>query len=75
MQIIKRKMSATKDTTEECGRVQASFNSDGRITLRMTNGTGEDDDMIVVFSQEETIAIVTLFKEIKCTLRVQDLPF
>ena len=75
MQIIKRKMSATKETIEERGRVQASFNSDGRITLRTTNGTGKDDDMIVVLSNEETSAIVMLFKEIKCTLRVQDLPF
>ena len=75
MQIIKRKMSATKETTVECGRVQASFNSDGRITLRTTNGIEEDGDMIVVLSHEETSAIVTLFREIKCTLRVQDLPF
>ena len=75
MQIIKRKMSATKETTEECGRVQASFNSDGHITLRTTNGIEEDGDMIVVLSHEETSAIVTLFREIKCTLRVQDLPF
>ena len=35
---VERFIRLTTVTTEECGRVQASFNSDGRITLRTTNG-------------------------------------
>lgn len=78
MQIIKRKMKVEKTKTEENGYVQASFNSDGRITLRTYGlfGNEETTDEIIVLNARETTAIIQLFKALKNKgVDISDIPF
>lgn len=44
---------------------QASFNSDGNITLRNYDRYNKDKDEIIVFSERETEAIIRLFIKLK----------
>lgn len=81
MQIIKRKMTVEETNTDERyftpnqGTVQASFNSDGKITLR-TVADSINKDVIIVLSEKETRAIFTLFKQIKALgVQLPELPF
>ena len=73
MQIIKRESEIID--IENKLHCQASFNSDGVITLTHYNpyekGT---DDIIIVFSDGETKAIINLFNKINDKFKV-DLPF
>lgn len=64
MKIIKREMKATESTTEIDYYSQASFNSNGNITLRNYT-TNKDKDEIIILSNEETRAIFNLIKELK----------
>lgn len=74
MKIINRTMTATVTNTTEYGTVQASINSDGRITLRTTAEL--DRDTIVVLSERETGAILDLFRRIKrLGMALPELPF
>ena len=72
MQIIERDITSIILDTCEMSQCQASFNSDGRITLRH-HDPGQDADRIIVFSKSESRAIFELMREIKA--HVQDLPF
>lgn len=77
MKIIDREMRSTVTTTEKSQHslyCQASFNSDGVITLRNYNVNDKDSDEIIVLSVEETQAIAKLFKRIKA-LAPESLPF
>lgn len=66
MKIIKREMKSTqKDTEMTYCRCQASFNSDGNITLRNYDVCDKDKDEILVLSDEETQAIFDLIKKLK----------
>lgn len=54
---------------------QASFNSDGVITLRNYNIPDKNSDEIIILSTEETEAIFKLFSQIGQMNRNYNLPF
>ena len=67
MTIIDREMKSIKYISEKsntCLDCQASFNSDGVITLRNYNVGNLDSDEIIILSTEETQAIQRLFSKI-----------
>ena len=82
MKILKRKT----ETDEPCvignddigtylPYCQASFNSDGNITLRNYDRSDKNKDEIIILSETETLAIFKLFKEFKRICINDDLPF
>lgn len=77
MKLIDREMKAVEAITAKSNyslNCQASFNSDGVLTLRNYNIEDKNSDEIIIFSREETNAIVELFRAIK-QLGVPDIPF
>lgn len=77
MKIIDREMKVVESCTDKSNyslNCQASFNSDGVLTLRNYNIEDKNSDEIIIFSREETNAIVELFRAIK-QLGVPDIPF
>ena len=75
MKIIDREMKVVESCTNKSNyslMCQASFNSDGVLTLRNYNIEDKNSDEIIIFSREETI--VKLFREFKL-LNVHDIPF
>lgn len=54
---------------------QASFNSDGVLTLRNYNPDNQQMDEIIIFSRRETEAIVQLMFAISQTMTDHKLPF
>lgn len=77
MKIIDREMKVVESCTDKSNyslMCQASFNSDGVLTLRNYNIEDKNSDEIIIFSREETNAIVELFRAIK-QLGVPDIPF
>lgn len=77
MIIIDREMKAVESITAKSNhsrKCQASFNSDGVLTLRNYNVEDKNSDEIIIFSREETLAVVKLFSEFK-RLNVPDIPF
>lgn len=83
MKIIKRKMENTKepyvigndDIDTYLPYCQASFNSDGNITLRNYDRSDKSKDEIIILSESETLAICKLFKEFKKICLNNELPF
>lgn len=75
MNIIKRKMTSEIDRVEERASCQASFNSDGVLTLRHKSQHDPNNDIIIVLSRSETNAILDLFRQIKGKFNIPDLPF
>lgn len=77
MRIIDREMESKVITTEK-GETslycQASFNSQGNITLRNYNVNNENSDEIIIMSAEETQAIIELFYQISRMMK-DSLPF
>ena len=67
MKIIDRKMESTTTKTfmDCCGTSQASFNSDGCIVLRNYDRYKKENDEIMVLSENETNAVIRLFKKLK----------
>lgn len=78
MKIIDREM-VIKETMTDKGEhslyCQASFNSDGNITLRNYNINNKNSDEIIILTAEETQAVVKLFSEIGRMARNNTLPF
>ena len=77
MKIIDREMKVVESVTDKSNyslKCQASFNSDGVLTFRNYNAEDKNSDEIIIFSREETLAVVKLFSEFKC-LNVPDIPF
>ena len=77
MKIIDREMKVVESCTDKSNyslHCQASFNSDGVLTLRNYNLENKNSDEIIIFSREETNAVVELFRAIK-QLGVPDIPF
>ncbi len=77
MKIIDREMTSKISTSDKSNTMcdcQASFNSDGYITLRNYNIKTKNSDEIIVFSAEETQAIIELFVKI-ANLKNRPLPF
>lgn len=76
MKIISREMKVVESVSDKSNsslECQASFNSDGVLTLRNYNLADKNSDEIIILSREETEAIVELFRAIKalgipCTL-------
>ena len=75
MEILKRQMTAEIDRVEERSSCQASFNSDGVLTLRHKSLHDPNHDIIIVLSRSETEAIFKLLREMKDKISMPDLPF
>ena len=82
MKIIKREINTTKqiDTAnhninEYLPHCQASFNSDGLITLRNYDRSNKSKDEIILLSKSETKALFALFSELGQKNKNYDLPF
>jgi hypothetical protein len=54
---------------------QASFNSDGCITLRNYDRSDKNRDEIIILSQSETGALFELFEKMGVKLKAHELPF
>ena len=54
---------------------QASFNSDGVLTLRQRSESNQNEDIITVFSRGETKALIDLFLKLKENFNLPDIPF
>lgn len=75
MIILERTMTAKKTEVKQDGAsCQASYNSDGVLTLRHRS-YDSDQDEIMIFSKEETRSIIRLFEQIKSTFGNIDIPF
>lgn len=77
MKLIDREMVVKQSITEKSNTslyCQASFNSDGNITLRNYDIHNKNSDEIIILSAEETQAIIKLFREIG-NITKQSLPF
>ncbi len=66
MKIIEREMKSTESKTKfNNWNCQASFNSNGNITLRNYDSCLKDKDEIIILSDRETEAIIDLFRKLK----------
>ena len=77
MKLIDREMKVTQSITNKSNYsmfCQASFNSDGVLTLRNYDVQNKNSDEIIILSREETEAIVKLFRTMK-NLYLEDMPF
>ena len=82
MIIIKRQLqtnnvieTAEHNQREYLPNCQASFNSDGAITLRNYDRSNKNTDEIIVLSTTETEALFRLFSNIGQKNKCYDLPF
>ena len=78
MKIIDREMVTKVTLTEKSDTslyCQASFNSDGNITLRNYNIENKNSDEIIILSAEETHSIIELFRKIKRQINDEWIPF
>ena len=78
MKLIDREMTVKETITDKSNHslyCQASFNSDGNITLRNYNINNKNSDEIIVLSAEETQAIINLFSRIGTMVKINTLPF
>ena len=77
MKLIDREMKVTESITNKSNYAmycQASFNSDGVLTLRNYDVQNKNSDEIIILSRKETEAIVKLFRTMK-NLYLEDMPF
>jgi len=56
-------------------KCQASYNSDGNITLRKYDPNDKNNDVITIFTNEETAAIIQLMYQINKRFNNIQLPF
>lgn len=77
MKILKRNIAAdiTVTNTKNFPCCQASFNSDGNITLRNHDITNNNEDEIVILTKTETRALIDLICEMEKILKQYELPF
>ena len=78
MKIIDREMTVKEIITDKSNNslyCQASFNSNGNITLRNYNIGNKNSDEIIILSTEETQAIIELFGRMKSMIHLNGLPF
>lgn len=54
---------------------QASFNSDGNVTLRNYDRSNKNRDEIIILSQSETEALIDLFSKMGQMCNNHNLPF
>lgn len=78
MKILDREMKVKAIITEKSNNsldCQASFNSDGYITLRNFTHPNKESDEIIILSAEETQAIIQLFSKLGRVFQNNTLPF
>ena len=82
MLIIKRNMNAEEvvktaenNIDQYLPHCQASFNSDGNITLRNYDNSNKGKDEVIILSRAETNALFALFSKIWQKNKNYDLPF
>lgn len=82
MEIIQRNMVVTETIKTAESNIdrylpycQASFNSDGNITLRNYDRSNKNSDEIIILSNTETEALFALFSRIGQKNKNYDLPF
>ena len=82
MEIIQRNMVVTETIKTAENNIdrylpycQASFNSDGNITLRNYDRSNKNSDEIIILSNTETEALFALFSRIGQKNKNYDLPF
>ena len=82
MKIIKREITTSKEIdtadhniNEYLPHCQASFNSDGFITLRNYDRSNKSKDEIILLSKPETEALFELFSKLGQKNKNYDLPF
>ena len=82
MIVIKRNMNAEEivktadhNIDQYLPYCQASFNSDGNITLRNYDRRNKDKDEIIILSERETDALFALFSKMGQKNKNFDLPF
>ena len=82
MIVIKRNMNAEEivktadhNIDQYLPRCQASFNSDGNITLRNYDHGNKNKDEIIILSDSETNALFALFNNLRLKQQKFDLPF
>lgn len=74
---INREMTKTETIETSYPLTQASFNSNGCLTVRKYGYENKDKDEIIIFNQAETHEIISLFRQVKDLLRMtsDDIPF
>lgn len=73
---IKREMQKTETNVTEHPETQVAFNSNGCLTVRKYDRDDKDKDEIIIFNQNETREIISLFKQIADLFGKNDnLPF
>lgn len=78
MRYIRRNMTSDEATitgVNELYECQASFNSDGFITLRNYKRDNKDKDEIIILSRQETEALFQLFSRLGQNVRDHTIPF
>lgn len=82
MIVIKRNMNAEEVVKTAENNIdqylpycQASFNSDGNITLRNYDNSNKNKDEVIILSHTETNALFALFSKIGQKNKNYDLPF
>ncbi|MBO5408917.1 MAG: hypothetical protein J6A61_05945 [Clostridia bacterium] len=82
MKILKRNNNVTESIStadhnqdEYLPNCQASFNSDGCVTLRNYDRSDRSKDEIIILSTSETEALFELFSRISLKLKNHTLPF
>lgn len=82
MKVIKRNMNAEEivktaenNNDQYLPYCQASFNSDGNITLRNYDNSNKNKDEIIILSHTETNALFALFSKMGQKNKNYDLPF
>ena len=82
MIVLERNMIATEvvktadnNIDQYLPRCQASFNSDGLITLRNYDNSNKNKDMIIILSRSETEALFELFSKMGRMVKTYDIPY
>ena len=75
MVVTECEKTANNNIDEYLPRCQASFNSDGNITLRNYDNSNKNNDEIIILSNSETEALFLLFSRMGQKNRNYTLPF
>lgn len=75
MTVIECEKTASNNIDVYLPHCQASFNSDGNITLRNYDNSNKNNDEIIILSNSETEALFALFSRIGQKNKNYDSPF
>ena len=62
MEIIKRKIKADREELKD--KIQFSFNSDGRIAIKIFEKTNPNEDRLIVLTTNETWELIHFIRDI-----------